>query len=175
MTAQMRKKMQVRIKGQQMYLTGRSQTLSQFSSANLMVCCTIFWTRASSNGARTLQVRWWRLKKCSRSRSVIQGIWTLASHDKHRPIGWGWFKVSRLSHRIPDHVSTLRDVQVLEVGMEYPRKYAFLAVLEWYSFKSDMNYHVTKSHFEKFDENCTIRDERYNWKIIASLWKKIGL
>ncbi|KAK5772431.1 hypothetical protein PVK06_048720 [Gossypium arboreum] len=70
---------------------------------------------------------------------------------KHRPLHRGWFRLSQLLHKTPDHESSLLDVRVLKFGMEYHNKDIFLTALNWYSFKNDVNYHVTKSRFRKFE------------------------
>ncbi|KAK5802984.1 hypothetical protein PVK06_030621 [Gossypium arboreum] len=66
------------------------------------------------------------------------------------------------------HAITYHDVGVLEVGMKYPNKDAFLGALKWHNIKNNVNYYVTKSHSEKFEGKCAIKDERCKWKIMAS-------
>ncbi|KAK5825709.1 hypothetical protein PVK06_020568 [Gossypium arboreum] len=80
----------------------------------------------------------------------------------------GGLEFSRLQHRTPGHASTYRDLQVLEVRTEYPNKNVFLTAMKQYNFKNDVNYYVTKSHFEKFEAKCAMKDERCKWKIMAS-------
>ncbi|KAH1056170.1 hypothetical protein J1N35_034235 [Gossypium stocksii] len=76
----------------------------------------------------------------------------------------GGLEFLRLPHKTPGHANTYRDVRVLEVGTEYPNKDVFLVVLKQYSFKNNMNYYVTKSHFEKFEGKCIMKDRRCKWK-----------
>ncbi|KAH1073510.1 hypothetical protein J1N35_025838 [Gossypium stocksii] len=79
----------------------------------------------------------------------------------------GGLELSQLSHRTPGHASTIHDVQVLEVGMEYPNKDAFLIALKWYSIRNE-NYYVMKSHSNKFKGKYTTKDGRCKWKIKAA-------
>ncbi|KAK5811336.1 hypothetical protein PVK06_026665 [Gossypium arboreum] len=85
----------------------------------------------------------------------------------------GGFEFSWLSHRIPSHASTYRDVRVLEVGIEYPKKDVFLFALKRYNMKNSVNYYVTKSRSEKVEGKCTMKDKRCKWKIMTSYQKKI--
>ncbi|KAH1039172.1 hypothetical protein J1N35_040915 [Gossypium stocksii] len=72
----------------------------------------------------------------------------------------GNLKFSRLPHRTLNHASTVRDVRVLEVGMEYPNNDIFLATLKRYNIKNCVNYYVMKSRTEKFEGKCVTKDKR---------------
>ncbi|KAH1107349.1 hypothetical protein J1N35_011117 [Gossypium stocksii] len=58
------------------------------------------------------------------------------------------------------HASIYHDVRVLKVKMEYPNKDSFLAAFKRYNIKNYVNYYMTKSHFEKFEEKCVMKDRR---------------
>lgn len=70
----------------------------------------------------------------------------------------GGLEFLQLPHIRLDHASSSSNVRVLEVGMEYPSKDAFLATLKCYNFKNGVNYHVAKSRSEKFKRKYAIRN-----------------
>ncbi|KAK5771408.1 hypothetical protein PVK06_047611 [Gossypium arboreum] len=74
----------------------------------------------------------------------------------------GGLEFRQLPHRALGHASSSSDVQVLEIGMEYPNKDAFLTSLKQYNFKNGVSYHVIKYHSEKFEGKREMYD--------GSLW-----
>ncbi|KAH1098655.1 hypothetical protein J1N35_015576 [Gossypium stocksii] len=80
-----------------------------------------------------------------------------------------------LLHRRADYASSLLDSSDLEIGREFSFKDGFVAIVKRYNIKNGINFHVVKSRSNKFEVRYAMRDNKYGWKIMASVKKKTEL